>query len=76
MTPWNCDNLSNLLKGMSADLEDLKSGKLDNTATFAIQSGFVSKATDLLVATSDPSQSVKDIARGVSGREVLHIFYK
>jgi hypothetical protein len=65
MASWNLDTLSTLLESMQGNLNALKQGQVRSTDAYEVQKRFMSTAEEILAMTSDPVQSVKNIARGV-----------
>jgi hypothetical protein len=65
MASWNLDTLSTLLESMQGNLNALKQGHVGSTDAYEVQKRFMSTAEEILAMTSDPVQSVKNIARGV-----------
>ena len=72
MALWNLDTLSTLLESMQGNLNALKQGQVGSTDAYEVQKRFMSTAEEILAMTSDPVQSVKNIARGVKTHNSAH----
>jgi len=66
MAAWNLDVLSGLVQRLGAGLDALRQGEMDNATSFATQKELTTIAEEFVATTSDPAQSVKNLARGVS----------
>ncbi|KAN0090062.1 S-adenosyl-L-methionine-dependent methyltransferase [Hyaloscypha variabilis] len=73
MASWSLANLAELLESMQGDLNTLKLGQVGSKDSFEVQKRFTSAAEEILAITSDPVQSVKNIARGYTASVALKI---
>lgn len=66
MTSWDLRTIAELLSQLQAGLVRLNGLDLTSSESFELQSDFAGIAKRLVAATCDPTQLVKDTARGVS----------
>jgi len=73
MAAWNLDVLSGLVQRLGAGLDALRQGEMDNATSFATQKELTTIAEEFVATTSDPAQSVKNLARGYTASVALKI---
>lgn len=66
MATWNLDILSGLVQRLGVGLDALKQGDMDEATSSATQKELTTIVEEFIATTSDPAQSVKNLARGVS----------